>query len=99
MSPSRIVCAWSSLSRPTNVRPDVRVTSRLPPCEPGMSLRPAAPDVPDVVRHPQPDQEHECEHNGGRSLHCSAPPVQRSSNASCGPVSYQPHIGKNEALP
>jgi hypothetical protein len=55
MSPSRIVRAGSGLSGSTNVRADVGVAARLPPCEPGVSLRSPATDVPDVVRNQEPD--------------------------------------------
>jgi hypothetical protein len=62
--PPRIVCSWPSLSGPTHVRADVGVTPRFPPCEPSMSVSPPSADVPDVVRRPQTNQEHERDCDG-----------------------------------
>ena len=51
----RVVSSGSSLSGSAHVRANVRVTPRLPPREPGVSVRSPAPDVPDVVRNPERD--------------------------------------------
>jgi hypothetical protein len=73
-SPPRIVCARSSQSRSTHVRADIRVAPRLPPGEPGVSVCPPTTDVEDGIRKPQREDEHDREHDGGRDVHCSAPP-------------------------
>ena len=52
-SPPRIVRAGSSLPDPANVRADVGVTPRLPPCEPGVSTCSPTADVPDVGTEPR----------------------------------------------
>src|SRR2546426_10996675 len=79
-SPTGIVCPGSSLSDPTNVRANVGVTTRLPPGEPGVAVRLPATGVPDEVRNPQRDAEHERDCDGSRpEVHCSAPPGARIS--------------------
>jgi hypothetical protein len=81
----RIVCAGSSLSE-SDVRANIGMTARLPPCEPGVSARLPSTDVEDGVRNKQRDAEHQRERDGSRDLHCSAPPgtIDRGY-ASCGP--------------
>src|SRR6185503_3548603 len=71
----RIVCAGSGLPESASVRADVGVAPGLPPREPGVSVRSAATDVPDVVRNPQPDQEHNREPDGSRGLHVQLLPL------------------------
>jgi hypothetical protein len=81
----RIVCAGSSLSE-SDVRANVGMTARLPPCEPGVSARLPSTDVEDGVRNKQRDAEHQRERDRSRDLHCSAPPGAIDCGyASCGP--------------
>ena len=56
----RIVCAGSSQSRSARVRADVRVTARLPPREPGVSMRLPATHVKDGVWNEQRHEERDC---------------------------------------
>ena len=72
-SPARIVRAGSSRSGSANVRANVGVTPRLPPCEPGVSARLPA-TVHDEKRNPQRDAEQERKREGSPDFHCSAPP-------------------------
>ncbi len=70
-SPPRIVCAGSSLLE-SNVRPNVGVTARLPPCKPCVSAR-FPPTDHDEVRNPQRKTEHKYEREASVDFHCSAP--------------------------
>src|SRR5437660_11341552 len=71
-SPPRIVCAGSSLSE-SNVRANVGVTPRLPPCEPGVSTRLPPAAVDDEERNPQRDAAPDRERERSRDLTCSPP--------------------------
>src|ERR1041384_8105058 len=86
MRPAPIVCARSSLSRSANVRSDVGMTPRLPRGEPGMSVRFPAAGVPDEVRNPQRNAEHERDYDSRRpEIHGSAPFSHDLSGAGEGP--------------
>ena len=62
LGPPRIVSARPSQSRSTNVRADVGVTARLPPCEPRVPPRLPATNVEDEIGKPECDDEHDCDH-------------------------------------
>ncbi len=80
----RIICAGSSLPE-ANVRANVRMTPRLPPCEPGVSARLPPTNVHDEERNPQRDAEHQRKRDSSRGLHGSAPPLLSISYANRGP--------------
>jgi len=72
--PSRIVRTVTREARSTDVGADVRVTQRLPPGEPGVSARSAAPgDYDEIGNHQQQDEEPDRHENAGPQIHCSAP--------------------------
>src|SRR5215216_4611697 len=66
------------------------MTPRLPPREPGVSVRLPPADVPEEIGNPQRDHQPEGEPNSSRDIHCSAPSeCHRSLRASCGPYGAQ----------
>src|SRR4051794_4820617 len=73
-SPPRIVRARTGQSGSTNVRADIGMTQRLPPCEPRMALLSAPTGDDDEVRnHQQHYEKSDCYQDAGPDFHCSAP--------------------------
>src|SRR5207244_2817478 len=72
--PPGIVRAWTGQSGSANVRADVGVTQRLPPCEPCVSaLPPSADNEHEVGNSQQQYEESDCQPDAGPEIHCSAP--------------------------
>ena len=61
MGAARLVFPLSRLRDSTNVRANIRMTPRLPPCEPGVSTRLTTTGVDDEVGNPQREAERDCD--------------------------------------